>query len=291
MQTFLPYASFARTARVLDARRLGKQRVEALQILRALELEDYGWRNHPAVCMWRGYEDALAAYGVAIGREWIRRGFRDTCIAQIVELAPAGRALPPAELRERMPPWMGWRALHRSHQSALVRKEPEHYRPLFPGVPDDLPYVWPEPCAPAAPRDEPRSAWVVRAPSPDVAARFRASGCVALPPLELGKRRAGKGQRQIDAFIREPSAGDAVVLPLGDRLLVGEITSDYRHHRRATLPHVRSVRWIGELARSALRRPGRLQDPRQFFALRGELDPRALFERSVRVAPRGSRRS
>lgn len=288
MQTFLPYASFARTARVLDARRLGKQRVEALQILRALELEDYGWRTHPAVCMWRGYEDALAAYGVAIGREWIRRGYRDTCIAQIVELAPSRRALPPAELRARarMPPWMGWRPLHRSHQSALVRKEPEHYRPLFPGVPDDLPYVWPKPCAPVAPRDEPHSAWVVRAPSPEVAARFFASGCVALPPLELGKR-AGKGRRQIDAFIREPSPGEALVLPLGDRLLVGEIASDYRHDRRAALPHVRSVRWIGELDRSALRRPGRLQDPRQFFALRGERDPRALCERP---APTGSRR-
>ena len=277
MQTFLPYASFARTARVLDARRLGKQRVEALQILRALELEDYGWRHHPVVCMWRGYEDALAAYGVAIGREWIRRGHRDTVIAQIVELAPCGRALSPAALRERMPPWMGWRALHRSHQSALVRKEPEHYRPLFPSVPDDLPYVWPEPCAPRAPRDEPLSAWVVRAPSPELAARFRASGQVALPALEAGKR-AGKGPRQIDAFIGEVRIGDALEL-LGERLLVGEITSDYRHDARAALPHRRSVRWIGELARSALRRPGRLQDPRLFFALRGERDPRALCER------------
>lgn len=279
MQTFLPYASFARTARVLDTRRLGKQRVEALQILRALELEDYGWRHHPAVCMWRGYEDALAAYGVAIGREWIRRGHRDTCIAQIIELAPCGGALSPGELRERMPPWMGWRALHRSHQSALVRKEPEHYRPLFPHVPDNLPYVWPEPCSPREPRDEPLSAWVVRAPSPEIAGRFRATGGVALPPLEAGGRRATKGQRQVDTFIREPRPGDAIVMPLGDRLLVGEITSDYRHEQRAALPHVRSVRWIGELERSALRRPGRLQDPRQFFALRGERDPRARCER------------
>jgi len=35
MQTFLPYADFARCAEVLDPRRLGKQRVEALQIMRA----------------------------------------------------------------------------------------------------------------------------------------------------------------------------------------------------------------------------------------------------------------
>ena len=24
-----------------------------------------------------------------------------------------------------------------------MRKEPDHYRPLLPDVPDDLPYVWP----------------------------------------------------------------------------------------------------------------------------------------------------
>lgn len=55
MQTFLPYSDFRRTARVLDVRRLGKQRVETLQILRALTFDDYGWRNHPAVTMWVGY--------------------------------------------------------------------------------------------------------------------------------------------------------------------------------------------------------------------------------------------
>ena len=36
MQTFLPFADFAASAAVLDDRRLGKQRVETLQVLRAL---------------------------------------------------------------------------------------------------------------------------------------------------------------------------------------------------------------------------------------------------------------
>ena len=39
MQTFLPYADFERTAAVLDVRRLGKQRVEVLQICNALHKE------------------------------------------------------------------------------------------------------------------------------------------------------------------------------------------------------------------------------------------------------------
>ena len=43
MQTFLPYADFAESARALDQKRLGKQRVEVIQIVRALTRETYGW--------------------------------------------------------------------------------------------------------------------------------------------------------------------------------------------------------------------------------------------------------
>lgn len=148
MQTFLPYPDFERCAEVLDTRRLGKQRVEVLQIMRALTVEGYAWKHHPAVLMWKGYEAALVAYGVAICREWRRRGFADTCEAKIlIDARGAGvrRARSQATLENggRLPPWLGDTALHRSHQSSLVRKDPEHYGPRFPGVPDDLPYEWP----------------------------------------------------------------------------------------------------------------------------------------------------
>jgi len=53
MQTFLPYADFKRSAQVLDYRRLGKQRVETWQLIRAINGETRGWRNHPAAVMWR----------------------------------------------------------------------------------------------------------------------------------------------------------------------------------------------------------------------------------------------
>lgn len=36
MQTFLPYADFERSARTLDLKRLGKQRVECIQVVRGL---------------------------------------------------------------------------------------------------------------------------------------------------------------------------------------------------------------------------------------------------------------
>ena len=42
MQTFLPYADFIASAEVLDQKRLGKQRVETIQVLRGLTTPGYG---------------------------------------------------------------------------------------------------------------------------------------------------------------------------------------------------------------------------------------------------------
>lgn len=139
MQTFLPYADFDASAAVLDDRRLGKQRVEAYQILRALLGESRGWVHHPAVKMWAGHEAALVDYTVACCREWRRRGFADTVEGKTRLLA----------LRHHLssagaPSWLGDPALHRSHRSNLLRKDRGFYEPCFePGLPPDLPYVWP----------------------------------------------------------------------------------------------------------------------------------------------------
>ena len=148
MQTFLPYADFEASARALDDRRLGKQRVEALQVLRGLTVPGYGWRHHPAVQMWRGHVEALARYGLTCCDVWVGKGHADTCAATLgSDLAAAGvpAARTQAELAEAgaLPWWLGDEAFHRAHRSALVRKDPDHYRKQFPDVPDDLPYVWP----------------------------------------------------------------------------------------------------------------------------------------------------
>ena len=149
MQTFLPYPDFAVSAAVLDDRRLGKQRVEALQVLRAVTRSTYGWKHHPAVRMWAGFPEAIAAYGLAVCDEWVRRGWADTCAATIrADLAEAGLRSSPrsqAELAHMgsLPRWLGDGRLHRSHQAALVRKNPEYYQPLFPDVDPELPYFWP----------------------------------------------------------------------------------------------------------------------------------------------------
>lgn len=151
MQTFLPYADLAASSAALDDRRLGKQRVETFQILRALTWPTYAWKNHPAVKMWRGFVPALVAYGLANCEEWTRRGYADTVADQLREWG--------APTAYDLPPWFGLAALHRSHRSSLQRKDPAYYqdRAGFEDVPDDLPYFWP---APAFPR------WPVRRTGP-----------------------------------------------------------------------------------------------------------------------------
>ena len=148
MQTFLPYADFEASARALDQQRLGKQRVECLQVVRGLTVPTYGWRHHPAVKMWRGHLEALGRYGLTCCEVWTETGRADTCAGTIVaDLAKAGvttiRSQAELEAAGELPAWLGDAEFHRSHRSALVRKAPDVYRALFPDVPDDLAYVWP----------------------------------------------------------------------------------------------------------------------------------------------------
>lgn len=119
MQTFLSYPDFTQSSKCLDDKRLGKQRVECLQILNTLQMGPYQktehkqraseiiwlscpeeeylksphlfqyrrtpWYNHPAVQMWKGYEYRLTCYGVVVCSEWIARGFNDTCRDKILD--------------------------------------------------------------------------------------------------------------------------------------------------------------------------------------------------------------
>lgn len=138
MQTFLPFESFELSASVLDRQRLGKQRVETLQIMTAL-CNGTGWINHPATKMWRGYEDMLLQYQYAICHEWTSRGYKDTCLEKTI--AMHGFELPSVVLK---PLWLGDQEFHRAHRSNLLRKNSVFYGHLFEeDLPDDLPYIWP----------------------------------------------------------------------------------------------------------------------------------------------------
>ena len=148
MQTFLPYADFAQSAAALDMKRLGKQRVETMQILKAL-LTGTGWVNHPATKMWAGHTLALLDYQLAVCDEWTHvRGYKDTCADKTIALVQ--EHVPASDCDTFFlsgsydaPAWLGDESFHISHQSNLLRKDQEFYGPQFPGVPDDLDYVWP----------------------------------------------------------------------------------------------------------------------------------------------------
>jgi len=303
MQTFLPVADFAESARLLDSPRLGKQRVETLQILRAIELPDYGWANHPAVLMWRGRTPALVAYGLAMARIWRERGFGDTTETQIGEFAPQVVGVPQAELAGAglLPSWLGDEALHRSHRSNLIAKDPDFYRPrfteLFGPEPDDLPYVWPG-ADDVAPAPEPQGVrvWVLRPRAHGELGACLAAGVVGMGvqsgidvdatglsatelrvlSKELSGRRPAKDLRQLSAFLDEVRIGDRIGLPIehGTGLLLGEVTGEYRFEGRELLPHRRPARWDRVVPRTAARPPATLQDPRALFRI--TLDPAAL---------------
>lgn len=145
MQTFLPYPDFRQSASVLDRLRLGKQRVEVWQLLNAIHGHSSGWRNHPAAKMWRNHTGSLACYGVAICDEWIKRGYNDTMRERFLSVISELNDLYPHGEVNAIPSWFANPDFHRSHQSNLVRKMPEHYRKFFPDIEDNLPYIWPVP--------------------------------------------------------------------------------------------------------------------------------------------------
>lgn len=132
----------------LDRQRLGKQRVEAAQILEILlnqpilpknldslipfDRSFKAWTTHPVLMMWKGYEEWLKLYLACSIGEWTSRGYTNNIIVPSYD---ASTQIPPS--------WLGLEEFHQSHRSNLLRKFPEHYRSFWPNEVDDLPYFWP----------------------------------------------------------------------------------------------------------------------------------------------------
>ena len=137
--TFLPYDDFFESLYYLDVKRLGKQRVEAFQILNVLtklqQDPDYkgAWSNTPQVRMWQGYEDALRDYLNTAIECWTLRGYQNNMDYH------------PVPDDYELPWWFGWDHLHCSHQASLLRKDPDYYSQLYILDPwyIDKGYLWP----------------------------------------------------------------------------------------------------------------------------------------------------
>ena len=118
MQTFLPYADLIESLRVLDNKRLGKQRVETYQIISAitgrLKLDGTpykGWINHPCSVMWRNHVPLLKMYLNESIDEWVSRGFKNTMDREDID-----------EEEVTYPDWFGNQKFHDSHKSNLIKK-------------------------------------------------------------------------------------------------------------------------------------------------------------------------
>ena len=135
MQTFLPYKNFTSTAECLDYKRLGKQRVEALQIHNIVsgKRTTGGWMNHPAVMMWKGYPDALAIYHNVMIQEWVRRGYKNNM--PYIHHKLLGTV--------ELPDWLGDIRLHSSHKANLLRKDYDFYSQYQWNEDPTMEYFWP----------------------------------------------------------------------------------------------------------------------------------------------------
>ena len=140
MQTFMPYPDFEQSAKVLDRQRLGCQRKECLQILKALSNPTYGWQNHPVVKMWRGYELLLIEYGLTICKEWTERGYKDTCGDKIAGYVYAEMLNDP-ELKLNLP-WLNDEFCSR-HRAALLAKNYEWYSQFGWTEKPEIDYIYP----------------------------------------------------------------------------------------------------------------------------------------------------
>lgn len=150
----------------LDYQRLGKQRVEAAQLIDILdyydehgEMPDQGWTNHTATKMWIGHTNALKTYFNYVVKLWIKLGYENnyeyfdvpkceilTCEFDGVTATFSGKAN-----ENTFPKWFSFPPFYMSHRAALVMKKPDFYTELF--LDEELEpymgkgYLWPSECS------------------------------------------------------------------------------------------------------------------------------------------------
>ena len=134
MQTFLPYSNFMETAKCLDYKRLGKQRVEAMQIINIIECKSKSkaWKNHPAVHLWENNIDALKLYCNTMIDEWIKRGYNNTMKKYYIFL----------DYGACYPKWLGREDFHSRHRAALLFKNYEWYKQFNWKEEPKIDYLW-----------------------------------------------------------------------------------------------------------------------------------------------------
>lgn len=142
MQTFLTCACVRASLLRLDHRRLQKQLLEAVQILRILNriksgqvLSKPGYAKHPAVLMWLGREKFLRYYAcccsevIAEVTHRVKDGMPyDTCTLDTALREELGGWINLEDVHDSdKPAWFGDQAFHSAHRASLYRKNPVFY--------------------------------------------------------------------------------------------------------------------------------------------------------------------
>ena len=160
MQTFLPYKQFDKSAQALDNKRLNKQVLECYQILKGLSSDDpnAGWRNHPAVKMWRKHEGQLWLYTMAMVKEADKRGIKtDKNVSNLNELKAVAGDNWGYSVTEWSKDAFVMNRLTTSHKANLYTKDPIYYCEFFSSLATS------NPCCPE--RKEPcKYYWVAHDP-------------------------------------------------------------------------------------------------------------------------------
>lgn len=169
-----PISNILYTAKILDDRRLGKQRVEAMQIIDAIEKDGKGWKNHPATAAWRyrpierlsdtgldiadsvpteinesiqkAYLPALKLYHDIMIREWVDRGKNNNMEVFYTDEEYQSFIKGMWKNSIPFPEWCSIDSVQYSHATRLIQKDPGHYTPIFIDLPNeylDYGYIWP----------------------------------------------------------------------------------------------------------------------------------------------------
>lgn len=139
MQTFLPYQNIIKSVQCLDKRRICKQRIEATQILNIIlnKTETKGWRKHPCVRQWIGFENCLIYYRNECIIEWTKRKNKDGsfCKNNMPLWKISGDII--------YPDWFGYEEFHSCHRATLLYKDYEWYSQFGWTEEPKYEYWWP----------------------------------------------------------------------------------------------------------------------------------------------------
>ncbi len=116
--TWMPYSSYRKCASCFADRDLKQMRVNILRVLRYLERNSNRTRNKAAE-LWRGFEQSLIRYGIAIALECRQRGFSDKSLFTLRAKYRHGCS--------QKPDWVYWSDLQESHRAYLLLRDERRF--------------------------------------------------------------------------------------------------------------------------------------------------------------------